>query len=76
MDLVRQGKEYNEAANLTGFFNEDEEIREEMIYNRMAEHLEKRGVEFEKEALEAYIKGRLDEAEARRLEPLPDCARI
>ena len=31
---------------------------------------------FEKEALEAYIKGRLDEAEARRLEPLPDCARI
>ena len=42
----------------------------------MAEHLEKRGVEFEKESLEAYIKGRLDEAEARRLEPLPDCARI
>ena len=41
MDLVRLGKEYNEAANLTGFFNEDEEIREEMIYNRMAEHLEK-----------------------------------
>ena len=35
MDLVRLGKEYNEAANLTGFFNEDEEIREEMIYNRM-----------------------------------------
>lgn len=76
MDKKTLNKAYNEAANLTGFFNEDEEVREDMIYNRMSEYLSKRGIAFEKQELEAYITGRLDEADARRLQPLPDCARI
>ncbi len=73
---MRMNRAYREAAALTSFYNGNDEIRERMIENRMAEELSKHHVTADKEEIRRYAGLQMIAAAARKLAPLPACARI
>ena len=73
---MRMNRAYREAAAVTSFCNWNEEIRERMIENRMAEELHREHVEADMEEIRKYAGLQMIAAAARKLVPLPACARI